>query len=161
MCIFINTEAIKYHSRLRDESNFILKCEFNAVFVQIVNNKIYGVEYGLFGRYGMKEDLSLREYMDAMWWMMDITSSAWMSANSDSVIQTVSNYNHYSLTQLICTSLFLSQCIILPILIFGFITKRIQQNNTFILPHLIKYIVPTWRMHKHQDVVVKHLESSS
>ena len=100
MCIFINTEAIKYHSRLRDESNFILKCEFNAVFVQIVNNKIYGVEYGLFGRYGMKEDLSLREYMDAMWWMMDITSSAWMSANSDSVIQTVSNYNHYSLTQL-------------------------------------------------------------
>lgn len=55
----------------------------------------------------------------------------------------VSNYNHYSLTQLICTSLFLSQCIILPILIFGFITKRIQQNNTFILPHLIKYIVPT------------------
>ena len=45
--------------------------------------------------------------------------------------------------QLICTSLFLSQCIILPILIFGFITKRIQQNNTFILPHLIKYIVPT------------------
>ncbi len=39
---------------------------FNAVFVQIVNNKIYGVEYGLFGRYGMKEDLSLREYMDAM-----------------------------------------------------------------------------------------------
>lgn len=53
------------------------------------------------------------------------------------------NYNHYSLTQLICTSLFLSQCIILPILIFGFITKRIQQNNTFILPHLIKYIVPT------------------
>lgn len=33
-----------------------------------------------------------------------------MSANSDSVIQTVSNYNHYSLTQLICTSLFLSQC---------------------------------------------------
>lgn len=31
-----------------------------------VNNKIYGVEYGLFGRYGMKEDLSLREYMDAM-----------------------------------------------------------------------------------------------
>ena len=71
-------------------------------------------------------------------YMMDITSSAWMSANSDSVIQTVSNYNHYSLTQLICTSLFLSQCIILPILIFGFITKRIQQNNTFILPHLIK-----------------------
>lgn len=66
VCIFINTEAIKYHSRLRDESNFILKCEFNAVFVQIVNNKIYGVEYGLFGRYGMKEDLSLREYMDAM-----------------------------------------------------------------------------------------------
>lgn len=84
--------------------------------------------------------------------MMDITSSAWMSANSDSVIQTVSNYNHYSLTQLICTSLFLSQCIILPILIFGFITKRIQQNNTFILPHLIKYIVPTRRMHKHQYV---------
>lgn len=66
VCIFINTEAIKYHSRLRDESNFILKCEFNAVFVQIVNNKIYGVEYGLLGRYGMKEDLSLREYMDAM-----------------------------------------------------------------------------------------------
>lgn len=32
----------------------------------LVNNKIYGVEYGLFGRYGMKEDLSLREYMDAM-----------------------------------------------------------------------------------------------
>ena len=161
MFIFINTEAIKYHSRLRDESNFILKCEFNAVFVQIVNNKIYGVEYGLFGRYGMKEDLSLREYMDAMWWMMDITSSAWMSANSDSVIQTVSNYNHYSLTRLICTSLFLSQCIILPILIFGFITKRIQQNNTFILPHLIKYIVPTRRMHKHQDIAVKHLENTS
>ena len=89
--------------------------------------------------------------------MMDITSSAWMSANSDSVIQTVSNYNHYSLTQLICTSLFLSQCIILPILIFGFITKRIQQNNTFILPHLIKYIVPTRRMHKHQDIAVKAL----
>ena len=84
--------------------------------------------------------------------MMDITSSAWMSVNSDSVIQTVSNYNHYSLTQLICTSLFLSQYIILPILIFGFITKRIQQNNTFILPHLIKYIVPTRRMHKHQYV---------
>lgn len=84
-----------------------------------------------------------------------------MSANSDSVIQTVSNYNHYSLTQLICTSLFLSQCIILPILIFGFITKRIQQNNTFILPHLIKYIVTTQRMHKHQDVAVKHLEGTS
>ena len=51
VCIFINTEAIKYHSRLREESNIILKCEFNAVFEQIVNNKIYGVEYGLFGRY--------------------------------------------------------------------------------------------------------------
>ena len=84
-----------------------------------------------------------------------------MSANSDSVIQTVSNYNHYSLTQLICTSLFLSQCIILPILIFGFITKRIQQNNTFVLHHLIEYIVPTRRMHKHQYVAVKHLEGTS
>ena len=67
VCIFINTEAIKYHSRLRDESNIILKCEFNAVFMQIVDHKIYGVEYGLFGRYGMKEgDLSFREYMDAI-----------------------------------------------------------------------------------------------
>ena len=64
VCVFVNTEAIKYHLRLRDESN--IKSEFNAVFMQIVDNKIYGVEYGLFGRYGMKEDLSLREYLDAI-----------------------------------------------------------------------------------------------
>ena len=82
VCIFINTEAIKYHSRLRDESNFILKCEFNAVFVQIVNNKIYGVEYGLFGRYGMKEELyTEKEIMKCK--------------------LTVLNYNGYSLTQFV------------------------------------------------------------
>ena len=38
----------------------------NYSVAELRNNKIYGVEYGLFGRYGMKEDLSLREYMDAM-----------------------------------------------------------------------------------------------
>ena len=91
--------------------------------------------------------------------MMDITSSAWMSANSDSVIQTVSNYNHYSLTQLICTSLFLSQCIILLILFLGFITERIYQNNMVGIPHLIKYIVPTRRMHKHQYVPAMEYKS--
>lgn len=48
------------------------------------------------------------------------------------------SYINYSLTQLICTSLFLSQCIILPILIFGFITKRIYQNNMVDIPHSYK-----------------------
>ena len=63
--IFANTDAIKYHSRLRDKSNHALKCEFNAVFIQIVDCKIYSIEYGIFGKYGMKEDLSLKEYINA------------------------------------------------------------------------------------------------
>ena len=42
-----------------------------------------------------------------------------------------------------------------------FVTKRIYQNNMVVLHHLIEYIVPTRRMHKHQYVAVKHLESSS
>lgn len=63
--IFANTDAIKYHSRLRDKSNHAFKCEFNAVFIQIDDYKIHSIEYGIFGKYGMKEDLSLKEYIDA------------------------------------------------------------------------------------------------
>ena len=35
------------------------------------------------------------------------------------------------------------------------------KNNTVVLHHLIEYVVTALRMHKHQDVVVKHMESSS
>ncbi len=63
--IFVNTDAIKYHSRLRDKSIYVLKSEFNAIFIQIVDCKIYSIEYGIFGKYGMKEELSLKEYIDA------------------------------------------------------------------------------------------------
>ena len=43
-------------------------------------------------------------------------------------------------------------------LYLGFIAKRVYKNNTVVLHHLIEYIVPTRRMHKHQYVAVKHLE---
>ena len=48
--------------------------------------------------------------------------------------------------------------IVLLILFLGFITERIYQNNMVGIPHLIEFIVTTQRMHKHQDVAVKHLE---
>ena len=56
---------------------------------------------------------------------------------------------------------FLLQNIVFHNLFLGFVTERVYQNNTVAIPHLIEYVVTTRRMHKHQDVVVKHLESSS
>ncbi len=53
---------------------------------------------------------------------------------------------------------FLLQNIVFPNLFFRFISKRIYQNNMVAIPHLIEYVVTTRRMHKHQDVVVKHLK---
>ena len=51
--------------------------------------------------------------------------------------------------------------IVLLILFLWFITERIYQTNMVGIPHLIEYIVAIRRTHKHKDVVVKHLESSS
>ena len=74
----------------------------------------------------------------------------------------MSNYKSYSLTRFIYNFLyFLRKNIVLLILFLGFITERIYQNNMVGIPHLIEYIVAIRRMHKHQDIVVKHLESSS
>lgn len=56
---------------------------------------------------------------------------------------------------------FLLQNIVFPNLFFRFISKRIYQNNMVAIPHLIEYVVTTRRMHKHQDVAVKHLEGTS
>ena len=55
---------------------------------------------------------------------------------------------------------FLLQNIVFPNLFFRFISKRIYQNNMVAIPPLIEYVVTTRRMHKHQYVVVKHMESS-
>lgn len=41
-----------------------------------------------------------------------------------------------------------------------FIPKRVYQNNAAVILHLIKYIVTTWRMFKHQNTAVKHFEDS-
>ena len=43
-----------------------------------------------------------------------------------------------------------------------FIAKRVYQNNTVAIPHLIEieYVVTTRRMYKYQYVAVKHLEST-
>uniref|UniRef100_UPI003FEF67CA hypothetical protein n=1 Tax=Prevotella sp. TaxID=59823 RepID=UPI003FEF67CA len=65
------------------------------------------------------------------------------------------------LTQFICILSFLPQNVILSFLYLGFITERIYQNNMVGIPHHIEFIVTTQRMYKHQDGVVKHLESSS
>lgn len=43
----------------------------------------------------------------------------------------------------------------------GFVTERVYQNNTVAIPHLIEYVVTTRRMHKHQDIAIKHLEGTS
>ena len=51
--------------------------------------------------------------------------------------------------------------IVFPNLFLGFVTERVYQNNTVTIPHLIEYDGTALRMHKHQDVVVKHMESSS
>ena len=40
------------------------------------------------------------------------------------------------------------------------IPKRVYQNNAAVILHLIKYIVTTFRMFKHQNVVVKHFEDT-
>ena len=56
---------------------------------------------------------------------------------------------------------FLLQNIVFPNLFFRFISKRIYQNNMVAIPPLIEYVVTTRRMHKHQYVAVKHLESYS
>lgn len=42
-----------------------------------------------------------------------------------------------------------------------FIAKRVYQNNTVAIPHLIEYVVTTRRMYKHQDIAIKHLEGTS
>ena len=56
---------------------------------------------------------------------------------------------------------FLLQNIVFPNLFMGFVTERVYQNNTVAIPHLIEYVVTTRRMHKHQDIAIKHLEGIS
>ena len=51
--------------------------------------------------------------------------------------------------------------IVFPNLFLRFVTERVYQNNTVAIPHLIENIVTALRTHKHQDVVLKHLESAS
>ena len=57
--------------------------------------------------------------------------------------------------------LFFFQHIVFGGLTLRFIANRVCHDNAVGILDLIKCMLTTQRVHKHQDVVVKHLESSS
>lgn len=63
--VFVNSESVEYHARLTEGCPISLDSNMDAIFLTMLDSRIHSVEYGGFGKHGMKLDnLSIKEDME-------------------------------------------------------------------------------------------------